>query len=142
MNRHDCFYCSKDERLQNLMTKICTIDCADIYLFKDQRYAGRCVVALDEHYEEMFQIPQEKLSNYMKVVSKVAEVIYKLFEADKINYAIYGDLVSHFHVHVVPKKKDNLEWGTPFTDNSEKIYLTSEDFNKRIELIRNALKDK
>lgn len=142
MNRHDCFYCSKDERLQNLMTKICTIDCADIYLFKDQKYAGRCVVALDEHYEEMFQIPQEKLSNYMKVVSKVAEVIYKLFEADKINYAIYGDLVSHFHVHVVPKKKDNLEWGTHFTDNSEKIYLTLEDFNKRIELIRNALQSK
>lgn len=139
MNRTDCFYCTEDEQLQKLMTKICTLDCANIYLFKDQKYPGRCVVALDEHYEEMFQLPKEKLINYMSIVSKVAEVIHDLFRCDKVNYAVYGDLVSHFHVHIVPKSKNNIDWGGPFLDNSSKVYLSDDEFLKRIELIRNTL---
>ena len=139
MSRNDCFYCIEDKKLQKLMTKICTLDCANIYLFKDQKYPGRCVVALDEHYEEIFQIPKEKLITYMTIVSKVAEVIHDLFGADKINYAVYGDLVSHFHVHIVPKRKDNIDWGTPFSDNASNIYLSEDEFLKRIELIRNIL---
>lgn len=139
MDKEHCFYCTKDLRLVSLMTKICTIECADIYLFKDQKYPGRCVVALDEHYEEIFSIPMDKLNIYMSVVSKVAKVLYDLFNADKINYAVYGDLVSHFHVHIVPKKKDSFNWGIPFTDTDFKVYLDDSEFAKRIKLIRNAL---
>lgn len=139
MDKENCFYCTKDLRLVSLMTKICTIECADIYLFKDPKYPGRCVVALDEHYEEIFSIPMDKLNIYMSVVSKVAKALYNLFNADKINYAVYGDLVSHFHVHIVPKKKDNFDWGSPFTDTDFKVYLDDSEFSKRIELIKNAL---
>lgn len=140
MNKSSCFYYTKDTHLDNLMTKICTINNADIYLFKDQKYPGRCVVALNKHYEEMFQIPKDKLHIYMDVVSRVANIIYDLFGADKINYAIYVDLVSHFHIHVVPKKKDNLQWGSPFIDNLDKLYLSEKEFEERITLIRDALK--
>ncbi|WP_302821258.1 HIT family protein [Fusobacterium ulcerans] len=120
MRSNDCFYCKKDERLKELMIKICTIDCADIYFFKDQKHLGRCIVALNEHYTEMYKIPEKKLNEFIKVVSKVSFTIAKLFKADKVNYAVYGDIVPHFHVHLVPKKKDELQWGKPFTDDIEK----------------------
>ena len=44
------------------------------------------------------------------------------------NYAIYGDKVSHFHVHVVPKREGELQWGGPFTDDIEKVKLPEEVF--------------
>lgn len=141
MKLEDCFYCTKDERLEKLMIKVCTIDCADIYLFKDQKHLGRCVVALDEHYTEIYQIPEEKLNRFMKVVSNVSFVITKLFNADKINYAVYGDLVSHFHIHIVPKKKDELQWGKPFTDDIEKKILSEDEYKKYITLLNKELKN-
>lgn len=139
MKSNNCFYCTKEGEIDNLMIKICTIDCADIYFFKDQKHLGRCVVALDEHYTEMYQIPEEKLNNFMKIVSKVSSIISKLFKADKINYAVYGDLVPHFHVHLVPKKKDELQWGKPFTDDIEKKFLSEDEYSKYIKLIYNEL---
>lgn len=139
MKSNNCFYCTKDGEIKNLMIKICTIDCADIYFFKDQKHLGRCVVALDEHYTEMHQIPEEKLSRFMKVVAKVSSAVSKLFKADKINYAVYGDLVPHFHFHIVPKKKDELQWGKPFTDDIEKRFLSDEEYSKYIKLIYEKL---
>ena len=58
----------------------------------------------------------------------MAEAVSNYARADKINCAIYGDLVSHFHVHVVPKRKGELQWGGPFTDDIEKVYLPEEAF--------------
>lgn len=51
-------------------------------------------------------------------------------KADKINYAIYGDLVSHFHVHLVPKHRDGLQWGGPFTDDLPKVLLADQEYEE------------
>lgn len=67
-----------------------------------------------------FELSEEETKSIFKSLSEVASVLKKIFHADKINYAIYGDLVSHFHVHIVPKKKDGPEWGIPFTDMKRK----------------------
>lgn len=139
MQSNNCFYCTKEGKINELMMKICTLDCADIYFFKDQKHLGRCVVALDEHCTEIYQISEEKLNRFMKVVSKVSSVIAELFKADKINYAIYGDLVPHFHIHLVPKKKNELQWGKPFTDDIEKKFLSESEYKKYITLIKNEL---
>lgn len=96
-----CFYCEKDERLLALMTPLTELQWSDVYLFNDQKHKGRCVVA-------------HAIANYTK--------------ADKINYAIYGDIVSHFHVHLVPKHRDGLQWGGPFTDTLPKVTLSAEEF--------------
>ena len=40
----NCFYCSKNEYLDNLMIKICDLEVSTLYLFKEQTYEGRCNV--------------------------------------------------------------------------------------------------
>ena len=139
MNTNDCFYCTKDERLQGLMIKICDMPCATFYLFKDQRYTGRCVLAFNDHKEEFFELTQEERSIFSESMATCARVLKDLFHADKIYYAVYGDLVSHFHVHLVPKFKDGPEWGGPFTDTNPKTLLTDEAYDARIQLIKDAL---
>ena len=101
-------------------------------------YSGKEIgeVSLDKF---VFGLSEEEQKVFFKSLSEVASVLKKIFHADKINYAIYGDLVSHFHVHIVPKKKDGPEWGIPFTDMKEKIYLTNEEYLSRIKLIKSSL---
>ena len=104
------------------------LEWSDVYLFRDQKHRGRVVVALKEHKDEIWQLSDAQRDGFFKEVAKVAEAVSKVAHADKINYAIYGDLVSHFHVHVVPKRKGELEWGGPFTDKSEKVFLTEAEY--------------
>ena len=96
MKKENCFYCTKNHELSDLMIKICDFENSTLYLFKDQRYAGRCVLAFHDHREELFELSEEEQKVFFKSLSKVASVLKKIFHADKINYAIYGDLVSHF----------------------------------------------
>jgi ATP adenylyltransferase len=110
----DCFYCTKDARLQALMTKVCQLDKSTVYLFKDQTFRGRCVVAYREHNTELFQLDPSELHEYMDEVAKVAKVIYENLKPQKISYAIFGDLVSHIHYHLVPKYENGPLWGEFF----------------------------
>jgi ATP adenylyltransferase len=110
----ECFYCTKDGRLQELMTEICRLDHSTVYLFKDQTFRGRCVVAYREHYTELFQLEPAALHKYMDEVARVAAVISKNLRPQKISYAIFGDLVSHIHFHLVPKYAVGPLWGEFF----------------------------
>ena len=139
MKKETCFYCTKDERLDKLMIKICDFENSTLYLFKDQRYPGRCVLAFSEHKEELFELSEADQICFTRTLSHVAKTLKTLFSANKINYAVYGDLVSHFHVHIVPKHTDGSDWGVPFTDTKEKICLSEEEYAKRIESILSAL---
>jgi len=124
----DCFYCTKDERQKALMTPLAELEWSDVYLFNDQKHKGRCIVALKGHCDEIWQLSDEQRSGFFGEVSLVAEAMARYTKADKVNYAIYGDIVSHFHVHLVPKIKDGLQWGGPFTDTLPKVALEAEEF--------------
>ena len=72
----------------------------------------------------------------------LAETIRELFGADKINYGIYGDEVTHVHVTVCPKYRGKLGWGGPFVlfpQEKDKVTLTDEEYTERMELIRKAV---
>lgn len=123
-----CFYCEKDQRLLDLMAPLAELNRSVIYLFRDQKHRGRIVVALKEHRDEIWQLADDERREFFDEVSLAAEAVADAVHADKINYAIYGDLVSHFHVHVVPKTRDGLQWGGPFTDTLPKEALPEEEF--------------
>jgi ATP adenylyltransferase len=141
MNDNKCFYCMKDSKLDSLMIEICKLNKSTVYLLREQSYKGRCVVAFDEHKTELFQLTEEELALYMKDVANVANAIYNVFSPDKINYATYGDLVPHSHVHLVPKYKDGMCWGKPFEDvNVDKKFLSEDQYKEFIDAIKEQLK--
>ncbi len=113
----DCFYCTKDSQLQSRMIEIKSLQASTVYLNRDQAHKGRCIVAFHEHVTELFHLSKQDLHSFMEDISTVGKAIDAAFQPDKINYAIYGDLVSHLHFHLVPKYKEGKNWGEAF-DNS------------------------
>jgi diadenosine tetraphosphate (Ap4A) HIT family hydrolase len=62
------------------------------------------------------------------------------FSPDKINYAIFGDLYPHLHMHLVPKYKGGPEWGGPFVlDLFKDRRMSPEELEKLAEQIRKNL---
>ena len=45
----ECFYCEDGEKRKSLMIEICKLNYSTIYLNRNQKYPGRCVVKLNEH---------------------------------------------------------------------------------------------
>lgn len=139
-NKNDCFYCTKDERLDNLMIEVAKLDISTLYLFREQTYKGRCIVSFDKHVNELFELSEEELFLFMKDVTKVAKTLKKVFNADKINYGIYSDKLPHLHFHIVPKYSDGTSWGSTFemSPNNRKE-LSDKEYRDMINSIKDNL---
>lgn len=137
--QQDCMYCMKDERLTNLMIEIGTLDVSTLYLFKEQTYRGRVLVALNHHEREMFHLSDDIRNRLMADVAKAAKAVEKAFAPGKINYGAYGDTMPHVHFHIVPKYEGGEQWGTTFVMNPGKTYLTEGEYADLIEQIKACL---
>jgi diadenosine tetraphosphate (Ap4A) HIT family hydrolase len=50
---------------------------------------------------------------HLEEMSLVAEAVYHIFEADKMNHAMLGILDSHVHWHLIPRLKGDAPAGAP-----------------------------
>ena len=135
----NCGYCVGGEPLAKFGIKICDLEASQLVLFKEQSHPGRVIVAYKDHISEPVDISPEDRAAYFEDVARVAKAIHKAFRPDKINYGAYGDGGSHLHFHLVPKYKDQFEWGTPFAMNPGRVTLSDEEYEETINKIREAL---
>ena len=110
----NCAYCAKGELVAKFGYEICELPASVVYLFKEQSHPGRCIVASKHHVSEMLEISKEERAAFLEDCVTVSEAIHKVFNPDKVNYGMYGDTGHHLHMHLVPKYKDEFEWGGTF----------------------------
>lgn len=139
MKDQNCAYCVEGELLDVFGIKICELESSKVYLFKEQSHLGRVIVAHKKHVSELVELSQEELHLYFDEVAKVANVLHKLFQPEKVNYGAYGDTGHHLHFHLVPKYKDGYEWGGVFAMNPGEKYLTEQEYTELVEKIKNEL---
>lgn len=140
-----CYYCDRDAEFRSLLFEVCDLRVSTVFLCKDQTLPGRCTIMYRDHVEELFLIPKKKRDVFVDDVCLLAETLSELFQADKINYAIYGDACRHVHFTLCPKYKDKLGWGRPFVLFPEKqdlVYLADEEVADRMRLLKETLEKK
>ena len=74
-----------------------------LYLHDDQFFPGWSVLVLRRHATELFDLEPEERRRLMDEVSDVARALKLAFDARKVNYALFGNLVPHVHWHVIPR---------------------------------------
>ncbi|MEN9918075.1 MAG: hypothetical protein RL662_511 [Bacteroidota bacterium] len=139
--RTQCLYCDKNETLHSLMIPICELETSEVYLFKEQTYNGRCIVAYKKHDVELYELNDTDLLAFMRDVNKVAIALEDIFNADKINYGAYSDKLPHLHIHLVPKYVDQADYGGIFVMNPQQTYLTESEYVYIVDKIKNKLLD-
>ncbi len=135
----DCLYCTQNKTLQDLMLPIAELSVSKVFLFKEQSYKGRCLVAYNRHINDLNELSDTERNAFMADVVKVTRAMQKVFDPEKINYGAYADKLSHLHFHLVPKYVDGPDYGGTFQMNPQKVYLTEEEYNRMIEAIRESL---
>ena len=105
--------------------KICELESSKVYLFKEQSYMGRVIVACKKHVSEI----AEKRAVPMGCINNIACAMHEIFNPDKVNYGAYGDTVHH-HLHVVSKYKGGYEWSGVFAMNPGVKTLSEEAYQE------------
>ena len=136
MKDQNCAYCMQGELVAKFGYPVCEMKTGYLYIFKEQSKPGRVILAYKDHVSEMIDISDEDRNAYFAEVAQVARAIHKVFNPDKVNYGAYGDTGCHLHMHLVPKYKDEFEWGGVFAMNPGKTYLTEEQYAAMIEKIK------
>lgn len=136
-NPDECLYCTNS--YGNLMIKFADLSVSRAFLFKEQSYKGRCLVAYNGHVNDLNELSDEERNAFMADVCKVTRAMQKAFNPVKINYGAYSDKLSHLHFHLAPKYEDGPDYGGTFQMNPGKVYLSDEEYQQMIDAIKAVL---
>lgn len=112
-----------------------------LYLHTDQFFPGWSVLVLRRHATELFDLEPEERARLVETVSEVAQALKQAFDARKVNYALFGNLVPHIHWHLIPRLADDPAPREPvFAVPHEPVQLRPVDRANRIARIRSRLR--
>ena len=132
----DCLYCQNNETLHSLMIEIGQLSVSRVFLFKEQTYRGRCLVAYKAHVNDLFELSDEERNAFMADVTHATRAMDKVFHPAKINYGAYSDKLSHLHFHLAPKYEGGPDFGGVFAMNPQTVYLTVTEYQEMINAIK------
>jgi len=109
-------------------------------LNRDQFFPGYTLLFTKKHATELFHLDHTVRVALMEEVSTVAKALHTLFQPDKINYELLGNMVPHIHWHLVPRFATDPLWPRPiWAESHDEVTLSPEEYCRRIQLIRQAL---
>lgn len=93
----ECLYCQNNETLHNLMIEIAPLSVSRVFLFKEQTYRGRCLVAYKDHVNDLNELSDEDRNAFMADVVRVTRAMDKAFIRRK---SIMGHIVTNFLIYI------------------------------------------
>lgn len=136
---NECLYCQNNETQHNLMIEVAQLRTSRLFLFKEQTYRGRCLVAYNEHVDDLSELSDLQRDAFMADVAQVSRAMRAAFHPEKVNYGAYSDKLSHLHFHLIPKYVDGPDYGGVFQMNPGKVYLSDAAYQQLIEEIKAKL---
>ena len=122
-----CMYCEKDERLDALMYPVTSFENADLYLYREGSYPGRCILVPKKHLQHLTEMEDEERNDFFSCAMRTARAIEKIYSPVQINYLFFGDGLPHLHLHLVPKYRDGLDFGKLFQMMPENAVMMDND---------------
>ena len=117
--------------------RVAELDRCYVLLNRDQFFPGYTFVFTKKHVTELFHLDRETRTAVMEEVAAVAAALYKLFNPDKINYELLGNMVPHMHWHIVPRFRSDRLWPRPiWAEPHDEVILTPAEYAERIERIK------
>lgn len=102
-----------DPQLQQDTMPIGDFPLCRLLLSNDSNYPWFILVPRRENISELFQLDDADQQQLWKETTGLAEILKDSFDADKLNVATLGNVVSQLHMHVIVRKRDDAAWPAP-----------------------------
>ena len=138
MNDGSCIFCRIAQKQAPVS---CVYEDEKVMAFLDVRplNEGHTLVIPKEHYETIFEIPEELITYLHGIVKRVSFAVKKAAKADGIsifqqNGKTAGQEIFHLHVHVVPRYEGQklVRFGEILEANREKLDQVAANIRRHI----------
>ncbi len=102
-----------DSRLQQDTLPIGDFPLCRLLLSNDSNYPWFILVPRREDISEIFQLDVADQQQLWQETTALAEMLKDSFDADKLNVAALGNVVSQLHMHVIVRKREDAAWPAP-----------------------------
>ena len=136
MSRNECIFCmivKKKIPSKILFENEKNLAFLDIYPI----YKGHTIVIPKKHYQNLEDIPENDLTEIVKVVKDLAILIHNKLEIDgynilQNNFEAAGQVIKHFHIHIIPRSKNDGR----FKLQIPREQASEEELNKILNLLK------
>lgn len=102
-----------DERLANDTVSIGSFALCEVLLMNDANYPWLILVPKRSSLTELYQLSEEDQQIFMQESVFVTAKMQMHFQADKMNVAALGNIVSQLHIHHIARYKTDSAWPGP-----------------------------
>ena len=102
-----------DSRLENSSLPITSIGDFQIRLVNDKRYIWLLIIPAIPNITELDDLEPKTQTALFQIASQLSSSMKSHLQADKMNIATIGNIVSQFHLHIVARKQTDATWPEP-----------------------------
>jgi diadenosine tetraphosphate (Ap4A) HIT family hydrolase len=125
-----------DPRLQQDTLYIAEFSLCKVLLMNDARYPWVILVPKITGLTEIFQLDDAAQQQLMVESNFVAKKLKQVIQADKMNVAALGNVVSQLHIHHVARFIQDDTWPAPVWGKGEAIAYTQAESDAVIALLK------
>jgi diadenosine tetraphosphate (Ap4A) HIT family hydrolase len=125
-----------DPRLQKDTLQIAEFSLCKVLLMNDARYPWVILVPKITGLTEIFQLDEAGQQQLMVESNFVASKLKEVVQADKMNVAALGNVVSQLHIHHVARFIQDDVWPAPVWGKGEAIAYTQAELDAVIAVLR------
>jgi len=130
-----------DPRLEKESLLIGEFELSRVLLMNDARYPWVILVPRVTGLTEVFDLTIEQQQQLMIESNGVASRLNTLVQADKMNVAALGNVVSQLHIHHVARFIQDDSWPAPVWGKGESIPYSEQESDAVIEQLKSVFKD-
>lgn len=130
-----------DSRLEQDTLTIGDFPLSRLLLSNDSNYPWFILVPRRADISELFQLEAADQQQLWQETTLLAETLKDSFDADKLNVATLGNVVSQLHMHVIVRKREDAAWPAPVWGKHPARPYTAEQVAAIRERLRLVLSD-
>jgi len=131
-----------DKQLQQDTRMLGQFSLCDVLLMNDSQYSWVILVPRRANIREVYHLSQEEQHLLSNESAYVSQRLADFFEADSMNVAALGNVVSQLHVHHVVRHIGDVTWPKPVWGAAPAKPYSSEQLTKLAEDLGRLFSDK
>ncbi len=131
-----------DPQLQQDTVRLGQFSLCDVLLMKDAQYPWVILVPRRSSIREAFHLSSEDRHLLTDESAYVSQRMSDFFEADSMNVAALGNVVSQLHIHHVVRKHEDPAWPKPVWGHLPPKLYTEIELNAQVEALTRLFSDR
>ena len=111
----------------------------DLRLVDDARYLWLLLIPQKEEVFEWHDLNAHERHQLIDTASAIADIIQTQSQADKMNLATIGNIVPHFHFHIIARFKTDEAWPQPVWGRGQAVPYEKDALATKLSVLQSWL---